>query len=463
MKKGKKWMMLLFGIIISGILWFFPLEMSKEFIRLHIDISSETEQIYQVFYSNNYNFTEEQSKMMDYNFTKKVEELEIELPRKTKVIRIDLGEQQGRHIISKFMLTYGERVIFNSISLEEYITIENMISSCQWNKEDIVIDTNGSDSFFVLDFSKLDLESKLEELDEINRKNENIRRIIVFIVLYSILCFVIFKYYGLVKAYLLSLLHNRAMILDFSKNDFKIKYAGSYLGTVWAFIQPIVTIAVYWFVFQVGFRSGNVVEECPFILWLISGLVPWFFFVEALSSGTNCLLDYNYLVKKVVFPIHTLPVIRICATYYIHLFFMLFSFLIFFVYGFYPQVYWIQLIYSELCMLIMLIGLVYMTSALVVFFKDLSQIIVIVVQIGLWLTPILWNYTSVINNKTLAFILKLNPMFYIIEQYRNALIYHKWFLDDFYWTVYFWSINLALLGIGLLLFQKLKVHFADVI
>lgn len=285
----------------------------------------------------------------------------------------------------------------------------------------------------------------------------------VFVVLYSIVWLVIFKYYGLVKAYLSSLFHNKTMILDFSKNDFKIKYAGSYLGTVWAFIQPIVTIAVYLFVFQVGFRSGNIVEGCPFILWLISGLVPWFFFVEALSSGTNCLLDYNYLVKKVVFPIHTLPIIRILATYYIHLFFMIFLFFVFLGYGFYPQIYWVQLIYCELCMLIMLMGLVYATSALVVFFKDLSQIIVIVVQVGLWLTPILWDYTSVINNKILAFILKLNPIFYIMEQYRNALIHHEWFWNDFYWTAYFWGINFILIGIGLVLFKKLKVHFADVI
>ena len=75
----------------------------------------------------------------------------------------------------------------------------------------------------------------------------------------------------------LELYHNRGLILTLAKNDFKTKYAGSYLGIVWAFIQPIVTIMVYWFVFTIGLKAGDMAEY-PFVLYLISGIVPWFFF-----------------------------------------------------------------------------------------------------------------------------------------------------------------------------------------
>ena len=68
-------------------------------------------------------------------------------------------------------------------------------------------------------------------------------------------------------------------------------------GTVWAFVQPIVTICVYWFVFGLALRSGSD-KGVPFVLWLIAGLVPWFFLQEGLTGGTNALLEYNYLVKK---------------------------------------------------------------------------------------------------------------------------------------------------------------------
>lgn len=87
------------------------------------------------------------------------------------------------------------------------------------------------------------------------------------------------------------------MIFRLSKNDFMVKYAGSYFGIIWAFVQPMVTILLYWFVFQMGFRSGAV-GETPFVLWLIAGMIPWFYFSDAISTGTNSLIEYSYLVKK---------------------------------------------------------------------------------------------------------------------------------------------------------------------
>lgn len=84
------------------------------------------------------------------------------------------------------------------------------------------------------------------------------------------------------------LYHNKKLIWSLAKNDFKTKYAGSYLGIVWAFIQPVVTVLVYWFVFGVV-RQGSP-KAVPFVLWLITGLVPWFFFQEALTQGTLSLI-----------------------------------------------------------------------------------------------------------------------------------------------------------------------------
>ena len=86
------------------------------------------------------------------------------------------------------------------------------------------------------------------------------------------------------------LIQNRTLVGNLAKNDFKTRFAGSYLGIVWAFVQPIVTVVVYWFVFSVGLRSGRPCGH-PFILRLMAGLVPWFFFSEALNGGTNALIE----------------------------------------------------------------------------------------------------------------------------------------------------------------------------
>lgn len=263
----------------------------------------------------------------------------------------------------------------------------------------------------------------------------------------------------------IELYQNRRLIFKLAKNDFKTRYAGSYMGMVWAFVQPVVTIVLYYFVFEVVFTSraqlvsGGI--ETPYVLWLTAGLVPWFFFSEALNNGTNALLEYNYLVKKVVFKISILPIIKIIAASFIHCFFVCFMLVMYFIYGNPVDLYLLQIIYYSICMFVFVLALCYSTCAIVVFFRDLSQIISIALQVGMWATPILWNINTFQGSIQMVF--KLNPIYYIVNGYRSALFEKTWFWQDFYSTMYFWIVTIAIFGIGALIFKKLKVHFADVL
>ena len=260
---------------------------------------------------------------------------------------------------------------------------------------------------------------------------------------------------------------NRKLIWRLSKNDFKTKYAGSYLGILWAMIQPIVTVLVYWFVFEKGLSAGAVMARegltVPFVLWLTSGLVPWFYFSEALPSGTNALLEYNYLVKKVVFNIDILPLVKIISSIFMHLFFVAFLLVLMCAYGMFPDIYVLQLLYYSFCMIIFTLGLCYLTSALVVFFRDLSQIIGIILQIGIWMTPIMWTLDKLDNYPVLQFIFKLNPLYYIVYGYRDALFQKVFFWEHPFLTGYFWIFTFVVFVIGTTVFRKLKIHFADVL
>ena len=104
-------------------------------------------------------------------------------------------------------------------------------------------------------------------------------------------------------------MHKASFIWQFAWDDFKAKYAGSALGAAWAFLQPVITIVLYWFVFQLGFKSAPV-KDFPYILWLASGIVPWFFATEAITNATICFSEYSYLVKKVLFNINILPIVE---------------------------------------------------------------------------------------------------------------------------------------------------------
>lgn len=257
---------------------------------------------------------------------------------------------------------------------------------------------------------------------------------------------------------------NRRLVFKLAKNDFKTKYAGSYLGIVWAFVQPIVTILVYWFVFSVGFRSGTGDLGVPFVLYLVAGIVPWFFFQDALIGGTNCLIEYNYLVKKVVFNISVLPVVKIISAMFVHGFFVLFTIILYMCYGKFPDAYYIQILYYSGCTFLLVLGLVYATCAVVIFFRDLTQIISIGLQVGIWLTPIMWiAETSLPDHPLLQKVLQLNPMYYIVSGYRDAFVMKKWFFENPMWTLYFWIFTILCFVFGNWVFKRLRVHFADVL
>ena len=90
------------------------------------------------------------------------------------------------------------------------------------------------------------------------------------------------------------LYRNRRLVKKMAKNDLKSRFAGSYFGTIWAFIQPIVTILVYYFVFGIAMRGGAASGDgTPFVLYLVSGIVPWMYFQEGLITGTNSFLEYK--------------------------------------------------------------------------------------------------------------------------------------------------------------------------
>lgn len=228
----------------------------------------------------------------------------------------------------------------------------------------------------------------------------------------------------------------------------------------WAFIQPTATIAIFWFVFQVGFKSQPV-DNFPFILWLVVGMFPWFFFAEALTNGTNSVVANSFLVKKVVFRVSLLPIIPLLGAIMIHLFFVFFMYGMFIYYGYSPEIYWLQVYYYIFATVVLVLGISWLTSSIVVFFKDMGQLVGLVVQFGFWLTPIFWNISTI--PQRYHWIIELNPVAYIIEGYRDSMIYHRWFWEDMSMTIYFWCVAIAIFVIGGLTFKKLRPHFADVL
>lgn len=264
----------------------------------------------------------------------------------------------------------------------------------------------------------------------------------------------------MVLSFIRELFSRRNVIYELTKRDFKTGYLGSYLGIVWAFILPIATTLIFWFVFQVGFNSQPVAGH-PYILWLVCGLAPWFFMSDCVHNAANSIVQNAFVVKKVAFSIGILPIIKILSALIIHIIFIVLIFALFMVYGKGFDAYVLQVPYYLFCAFVFLVGLSWITSSVMIFFRDLGPIINIALQMGFYLTPIFWNLK--ILPEKYHIIMKFNPIFYIVQGYRESFILKLWFWEHWGMTLYFWAVTFMLLIAGAIIFRRLRPHFADVL
>lgn len=256
-----------------------------------------------------------------------------------------------------------------------------------------------------------------------------------------------------------SLYTSGRLLWAMSKNELKSRYVGNFGGILWAFVQPSISIAIFWFVFSVGFKAAPV-NNVEFILWLMAGMIPWFFFAEAVSGATNAVLESSFLIKKIVFEAGLLPVVKVVAALSVHLFFVLVLVGVYLLYGYGPSLYWLQLVYYVVCGFVLALGIGLLTSSIAVFFRDVSQMVGMGIQFGFWLTPIFWNIEMV--GERYRSVLELNPVYYVVEGYRESMVSESWFWEKPVESLMFWCMTLFIFMAGAFVFRKLKPHFADV-
>lgn len=253
---------------------------------------------------------------------------------------------------------------------------------------------------------------------------------------------------------------NRKIYYELIINDFRSRYNGSFLGMIWGFIQPVVTILVYWLVFRYGLKSGDRPDGVPYVFFMISGAVPWFFFSEAWGGITTCFLDYSYLVKKLNFEVRLLPLVKLGSALVVHIVFLAFTTVVLNFSGYYASWYYLQIAYymSATAILTALAGMI--TASLAVYIRDVIQVVGIMIQIGFWAAPVCWGGDAGLG--FLGKVLKLNPMYYCVEGYRKSLIYRQGFWEEPLYALYFWALMAVMAVLAAYMYRKLRPNFADV-
>lgn len=466
---SKRRMLMLAGIavlavILNVIIINYKYSVRTSDITMQIEFQADESYVVQAFYlcgNGDYKsgFNNAQVRDEKYKEAGTKQQLTFKIPALAKYIRLDMGDKPSNCTISNLTFSFHDKQYVMS---GEELTGIIASNDVKWTVTDSGIEavTDGEDPYIVWDVSGYGFESM------VNEYHGSLWVKIIWCAIIDLFALYVIVTFEKSTEILRDIWKNKRLVMQLARNDFKTKFAGSYLGIIWAFIQPIITVLVYWFVFEKGLKAGASVTgtgiSVPYVLWLIGGIVPWFYFSDGLSGGTNALIEYSYLVKKVVFQIDILPVVKVMSAMFVHAFFVVFSLVLFACYGFLPDLYTLQVIYYSIALFILVLGLVYLTSAIVAFFKDMMQIVMIILQVGIWVTPIMWNIETMQINGVLKGILKLNPLYYIVMGYRNALIDKIWFWENPGVTLYFWTFTIIVFMFGSSVFKKLKVHFADV-
>jgi len=229
---------------------------------------------------------------------------------------------------------------------------------------------------------------------------------------------------------------------------------------MWNFIQPIVFIFILWFVLNIGFNLKRI-ENTNHIFWLISGMICWLHFSDVFSSSTQIIQQYSFLIKKMDLSLGILPIARLLSASINHFIFIFLTVFFGLLMEVSPSFCFLQIFYYTFALQVLLLGLCWLASSTSIFIKDVNNIVTIIVQFGFWITPVFWSIDNVPQNY--QWIIKLNPLHYLVTGYRDSLIYQIPFWQKPLETIYFWVFSLIILFIGAVVFRKLRPHFAEVI
>lgn len=255
----------------------------------------------------------------------------------------------------------------------------------------------------------------------------------------------------------------RKQIANLALIDVQKTCRGAVLGWVWLFVKPLTYIAVFWFALDMGLRAGDTTGgSYPYILWLTSGLIPWFFMQDMIGTGANVYRRYPFLVNRIHFPLSAISNFYALATFIIFLALMAMMAIICVLTGNGPTIYWLQFIPMALLMLAFFTCFSVMVSPLSAISKDFNN---------LWKalsTPLFWVSGIIFNVATLPLpwlhtVLAFNPITFFATGFRATFCDQYWVWEKPELFVPFLIVFALTVFVAVLVYKNLRKDVADVL
>jgi len=260
---------------------------------------------------------------------------------------------------------------------------------------------------------------------------------------------------------LLRLVRYRGLIQSLVARELKARYRGSVLGFFWSFVNPLLLLTIYSFVFTVVMPGLHPKEIEPFALFMFCGILPWTWFSSSLVEASGSLISGGNLIKKVLFPAEVLPIVNVLANM-VHFFLGLPILVAFLVYYRHPpdasDLVWFPV--TVLVQLLFTISLALVLAALTVHFRDLRDILSNLLTLWFFATPIIYSIQSAPGLSKR--VLDLNPMTHVIVSYQEILFYPGQ-IGHWKWLLALGAASSVLFLAGYWIFDRLRDSFAEVV
>jgi len=258
-----------------------------------------------------------------------------------------------------------------------------------------------------------------------------------------------------------SMFEYRGLIWNFIKRDISSKYVGSLLGLYWSVLNPIINIVVYIMVFGVFLkvRLPGTTSIWDFALYFAAGFVPWLTFQESIMRASHSIIDNKNYIKKVPFPSEIFPIYTTLSEF-VNLFIGLGIYLIlFFILKGMPTIFILILPVAIILQLVFTLSLGFFLSSGAVYFRDIPTMLGTLFMIWFWATPIAYIVNLIPTD--FQWIVQLNPAYYMLEIYRDALFYGK--LPELNILVPFLMFSVVLFAISIWFFRRTKTGFGELL
>lgn len=262
---------------------------------------------------------------------------------------------------------------------------------------------------------------------------------------------------------------NLYRIYTIAKYELLADMRDSKFGILWNFLSPAIQVLTYWIIFGIAWNrkpikvNGITVEYLP---WLVVGYSAWWFIQPCITKGCKAIYNKINVITKMKFPVSVLPATVVGQELFNHVCMLIIAFVTLIICGWYPNWYWLQIFYYMFCAFAFTEAVCLILSVLTMLWRDVRKLITSIIRMLMYFSPVIWNcqfgkhvpYYQIINK-----IMKLNPIYYIIQGYRDSIFYQEGFWEHSMLGIYFWVVTFILFAIGCMLMFKFKKKFIDLI